>query len=105
MYYKYIHYRMKEFSYEGYTIILGENAEENQHLVLNSDANDYWAHISNHPSAHAVICNPSGSRVDIKIIKRACFLSKPPATNANLYQNCNSTCVAYLISSQLIHRA
>ena len=67
---------MKEISYGGYTIILGENAEENQHLVLNSNANDYWAHISDHPSAHAIICNPSGSRVNIKIIKRACCLIK-----------------------------
>ncbi len=67
---------MKEVSYQGYTIYIGENAEENQHLVLNSNADDYWAHISDHPSAHAIICNPSGSRVNIKIIKRACCLIK-----------------------------
>ena len=42
---------MKEVSYEGYIILIGENANENQYLVLNSNANDYWAHISNYPSA------------------------------------------------------
>ena len=71
---------MKEVSYQGYTIYIGENAEENQHLVLNSNANDYWAHISGYPSAHAVISNPSGSRVHNKIIKRACCLIKSGST-------------------------
>lgn len=67
---------MKQVSYEGYIIMIGENANENQLLVLNSNANDYWAHISGYPSAHAVIRNPSGSRVHNKIIKRACCIIK-----------------------------
>lgn len=67
---------MKEVSYEGYIILIGENANENQHIVLNSNANDYWAHISNYPSAHAVIRNPSGSRVHNKVVKRACCIIK-----------------------------
>lgn len=71
---------MKEVSYEGYTIFIGENAEENQHLVLNSNANDYWAHISGYPSAHAVISNPNGTRVHNKIIKRACCIIKSNST-------------------------
>ena len=67
---------MKEISYEGYVILIGENAEENQQLVLNSDANDYWTHISGYPSAHAVIRNPSGARVHNKVVKRACCIIK-----------------------------
>ena len=67
---------MKEISYEGYQILIGENADENQQLVLNSDADDYWAHISGYPSAHAVIRNPSRARVHNKVIKRACCLIK-----------------------------
>ena len=67
---------MKEVSYEGYTILIGENADENQQLVLNSDANDYWAHISGYSSAHAVIRNPTGTKVHNKVIKRACCIIK-----------------------------
>ncbi len=72
---------MKEVSYEGYIILIGENAEDNQQLVLNCDGNDYWAHISGYPSAHAVIRNPSGSRVHNKVIKRACCIIKSASNN------------------------
>jgi predicted ribosome quality control (RQC) complex YloA/Tae2 family protein len=67
---------MKEILYEGYTIYVGENANENQELVVNGNPNDYWAHISGYPSAHAVICNPNGDRVHNKVIKRACCIIK-----------------------------
>ena len=67
---------MKEFTYEGYTIFIGENEDDNQTLVLNSDPDDYWTHISGYPSAHAVIRNPGCSRVPSKIIKRACCIIK-----------------------------
>lgn len=67
---------MKEVSYKEYVILIGENANENHQLVLNSNANDYWAHISGYPSAHAVIRNPSGARVHNKVVNRACCIIK-----------------------------
>ena len=71
---------MKELTYEGYTIFIGENEDDNQTLVLNSDPNDYWAHISSYTSAHAVIVNPTCSRVPNKVIKRACCVIKSSNT-------------------------
>ena len=67
---------MKELVYEGYTIFIGENEDDNQTLVLNSDPDDYWTHISGYPSAHAVIHNPGCARVPSKVIKRACCIIK-----------------------------
>ena len=42
---------MKEFTYKGFTIFIGVNEHDNQTLVLNSDPDDYWTHISGFPSA------------------------------------------------------
>lgn len=67
---------MKEVSYEEYVILIGENANEDQQLVLNSGANDYWAHNSGYPSAHAVIRNPSGAPFHNKVVNRACCIIK-----------------------------
>lgn len=67
---------MKEITYEGYTIFIGDNEDDNQTLVLNSDPDDYWTHVSGFPSAHGVIRNPSGARVPGKVVKRACCLIK-----------------------------
>ena len=50
---------MIEALYRNYTLYIGENKEENDALVRQSDPNDIWAHISNYPSAHGVIRNPS----------------------------------------------
>ena len=33
---------------------VGENAEENQHIILNADSEDLWFHINGHPSPHVL---------------------------------------------------
>ena len=67
---------MIETIYRNYTLYIGENKEENDALVRQSDPNDIWAHISNYPSAHGVIRNPSGKKVPNTIIKRVCCIIK-----------------------------
>jgi len=67
---------MIEILYENYSICIGENAIENDSLVKNSNDDDVWVHISDYPSAHGIIQNPSGKRVPKKIIKRVCCLIK-----------------------------
>jgi|TARA_R110002073_G_scaffold47550_1_gene128777 predicted ribosome quality control (RQC) complex YloA/Tae2 family protein len=63
---------MKEFTMDGFTILIGQNAHENDELVRNSEPNDWWLHISRGSSAHGVIKNPNNSRVPHKILKYCC---------------------------------
>jgi len=67
---------MLEFEHEGYTIRIGQNQQENADLVESSDPDDIWIHVANGPSAHGVISNPTGKKVNPKVIKRICCLMK-----------------------------
>ena len=40
---------------DDYTVIIGENAKENDELVKESAPNDIWLHLENMSSAHIVI--------------------------------------------------
>ena len=57
---------------DGFTILIGQNANENDKLVRTSDPNDWWLHVSQGPSAHGVIKNPNNSKVPHKILKYCC---------------------------------
>ena len=67
---------MITFSHQDYEVLIGENKEENDSLVRESDDKDYWIHISEYPSAHGVIRNPSKKRVPLQVIKRVCVFIK-----------------------------
>jgi predicted ribosome quality control (RQC) complex YloA/Tae2 family protein len=67
---------MIKSTYKEYTIIIGQNQNENDMLVQTSNANDYWIHAGEYPSAHVIISNPTNKRIHNKIIKRACCLLK-----------------------------
>ena len=67
---------MIHITHLNYEISLGKNSKENYQLVTNSNPNDIWIHLSNYPSGHAIIKNPSGKRVPIKVLKKACILVK-----------------------------
>ena len=94
---------MIETEYQGYTIKIGSNQDENDMLVKTSDGNDYWAHAHNYSSAHAIICNPTGKRIPLKIIKRACCLIK---ANSNKLKKVNPlafnyTRIKYVVSTDV----
>ena len=59
---------MIEEVFKNYTIKLGRNQDENDELVKNAEPDDYWLHVSNHPSPHCIIANPSKKRIHQKII-------------------------------------
>lgn len=67
---------MIELEYEGYTIRIGQKQQENADLVDSSSPDDMWIHVANGPSAHAVISNPTGKKINSKVIKRVCCLMK-----------------------------
>ena len=46
---------MKEFEYDGFKILLGNNADENWELIKKANPLDLWIHLSNHPSPHVII--------------------------------------------------
>jgi len=46
---------MKMEEIDDYTVIIGENAKENDELVKESAPNDIWLHLENMSSAHIVI--------------------------------------------------
>lgn len=78
---------MIDTKYRGYTIYVGENAEENDAIVQQSAPSDIWAHISEYPSAHGVICNPSGTKVPHTVIKRVCCIIKTKSNKCKSMKN------------------
>jgi len=62
--------------FNGYTIRVGRNRKENDKIVQESKPMDVWLHLSAHPSGHAVISNPDGTKVPNTVIKRGCTLVK-----------------------------
>ena len=75
---------MIEEVFKNYTIKLGRNQDENDELVKNAEPDDYWLHVSNHPSPHCIIVNPSKKRIHQKIIKHAAYLTKKYYKYANI---------------------
>jgi predicted ribosome quality control (RQC) complex YloA/Tae2 family protein len=71
---------MKQFIKGDLTILIGENAIENDYLVktaIEEDRyNDYWIHVSNYSSAHCLILNPNNKRISQKILKFCCVQLK-----------------------------
>ena len=63
--------RMDEF-----TILVGSNSKENDALVRESNPEDYWIHISDFPSAHAIVKVQSAGKFPLKPIKQACVMIK-----------------------------
>jgi predicted ribosome quality control (RQC) complex YloA/Tae2 family protein len=63
-------------TFDGYTICIGSDKNENDGLVRGAQANDIWVHLSDYCSPHGLISNPSGKKVSLKAIKRACCLVK-----------------------------
>ncbi len=47
--------------------IIGKNQNHNQELLDNAKPNDYWLHLSDYPSPHAIIKNPTEKRIHHKI--------------------------------------
>jgi predicted ribosome quality control (RQC) complex YloA/Tae2 family protein len=56
---------MKTFYINGYTIIAGQNARENDVLTLGASGNDMWFHAENIPGSHVIIKDAIGITQDI----------------------------------------
>ena len=62
--------------FKNYQLRQGKNKTENDQLITDASENDYWVHIANYPSGHCIISNPENSKINRKILKRACCLVK-----------------------------
>ena len=58
--------------FKNYQLRLGKNKTENDQLITDASENDYWVHISGYPSGHCIISNTENSKINRKILKRAC---------------------------------
>ena len=71
---------MKQLTNGNFDILIGECATENDALVKTAHDqhrdNDYWIHISDYPSAHCLILNPTNERVSHKVLKFCCLQLK-----------------------------
>jgi predicted ribosome quality control (RQC) complex YloA/Tae2 family protein len=71
---------------EGFTILVGNNSRENDILVRESAAEDYWVHISDFPSAHAIVKVQSAGKFPMKPIKQACLMVKQKSNKCKSMQ-------------------
>jgi len=74
---------MTQSQFRGYTILVGKDANENDELITKASPEDYWLHLSDHPSPHCIICNPTGKRIHAKIINHAAYLTKKHSKYTN----------------------
>jgi predicted ribosome quality control (RQC) complex YloA/Tae2 family protein len=71
---------MKEYVFNGITILLGENAKENSKL-LDCDPEYYWIHLSSFSSGHIIVKH---SNPDEETLKYAAMLCKKNTKYRNL---------------------
>ena len=61
--------------FNNYTIFIGKNKNENDQLITAANPDDFWIHLSDFPSGHAIIKGKK-SKIPRKVLKRACILIK-----------------------------
>jgi predicted ribosome quality control (RQC) complex YloA/Tae2 family protein len=47
---------VKTYTFDKATILVGQNAKDNDRLWKQADAEDVWLHLKDLPSPHAIIC-------------------------------------------------
>jgi predicted ribosome quality control (RQC) complex YloA/Tae2 family protein len=67
---------MTEINFKNYKILIGRNQEENDILINNASPEDYWLHLSNYPSPHVIIQNPTKKKIHNKVLKQAAYQLK-----------------------------
>ena len=73
---------MKTIEYEcsqddfTYTIKIGENAQDNWDIISESNQNDIWFHVENHPSCHVIILTNNRKKIHKSVINHAASLCK-----------------------------
>jgi len=58
---------------KGILVILGEKQKDNDALVKECDGEDYWFHVANHPSGHAIY---TGDNISNDAVARVAALVK-----------------------------
>ncbi|AAC96548.1 hypothetical protein PBCV1_A180R [Paramecium bursaria Chlorella virus 1] len=64
---------MKTINFNGYTIVAGQNARENDMLTLQSSGNDMWFHVENIPGSHVIL--KDAVEVTKDVINYAAFIA------------------------------
>ena len=67
---------MIEITFKQHKIIIGKNQDENDQIITDAEPDDYWLHLSDFPSPHVIIKNPSKIKINHKIIKQAAYQLK-----------------------------
>lgn len=64
------------FNTINYTIIIGQNAQENTEIVANASQHDIWFHVENSPSCHVLLKVQDKTKLPIQVLKRCAYLCK-----------------------------
>lgn len=75
---------MKQYSYENYTCMLGENAAENWELLSNSDIHDIFFHLTSFPSGYVILSYKEQLTTDM--IRTAATICKNGTKYRNLFK-------------------
>ena len=83
---------MKEHLYETegvvYSIIQGQNSQENWEILESSSVDDIWFHLLDSSSCHLILKNNNG-RVPRKVLKRCCYLCKINTNSSKVLKRCS----------------
>jgi predicted ribosome quality control (RQC) complex YloA/Tae2 family protein len=74
---------MKTFTFQGFAIVAGENARENDILTMTASCGDLWFHAEDVPGSHVLIRNSENASQDVILYaaKLAAKLSKSSIGN------------------------
>jgi predicted ribosome quality control (RQC) complex YloA/Tae2 family protein len=77
---------MKTFSFQGFTIVAGQSARENDILTMTASCSDLWFHAEDVPGSHVLIRNSENATEDViqYAAKLAVKLSKSPIGNSSV---------------------
>jgi predicted ribosome quality control (RQC) complex YloA/Tae2 family protein len=64
------------FEATNYTILIGQNAQENTEIVTNAFQHDIWFHVENSPSCHVLLKLQNKTNIPIQVLKRCAYLCK-----------------------------
>ena len=69
---------------DDFVIRVGKNQQENQAILESSQGDDFWVHMADFPSAHAVISHEEHHKPSMRVLKQAALLIKERSKQKNL---------------------
>ena len=91
---------MKEYTYDDYTVLVGESAKENWNILSGSKCNDIFFHLSSFPSCYVIL--RSSNNVNDTVPNKMIHICAELCKQNTKYKNMKNIKVDYCLCSNVI---